>query len=743
LAKAATYRFGELGWLQFTRLCALVLDRELGWDDCGSFRVAIADEGLAAPGGATRLEPPTLVLVAWVPAGESQTVALRRILAVELDQALLSCAGSVLLLTNAESADLAGLVRMPMEVLGPKRLAELVDARAELRLTLPFVLGIRDLGGLIAPEVAARSTVDLDALAALARVFVPTRAYARTIEVLLGRRLAVLTGPPEMGKTAIARMVALAKLSEGWEACECTRPEQLWTAFARDRSQVFVADDAFGSTEYRPDAAERWALELDRVLRALDDRHWLIWTSRPMPFAAGLRRIHREHGLERFPRPAEVEVDAAALGIDEKALILFRHAKAAGLSASALELVRNHGWEIVSHTHFTPERIRRFVRDRMPALAAGDAVGSELSAAMAAEIREPTTAMAASFAALEPEYRIVLLALLDAPPEPVPERELAAAMRRHAETGFARAPAELVGRLTDHFLRVVPPASVGWVHPSWRDLVIAELAGDAESRMRFLERCGVEGILLALSVAGGPAGDRRVPLLRDDSDWDTVAARSASLLAELDDPSAIRVLGALDGALAAELLPRARHEAVALARLMLERLAGAWRDRRTALPVGALEAWLSLAARVPDPPPAPDVARTWLELAPVEPVDVGSREELVLFDEWLALAAVLDRFAPQELSRFGFPGRHERIFASFVRDARGEVGDDLEALVTRSLRRLRQVVPELAFEATRSRWALAEKDDPWFDVRFETHTRTPEPVEADRLLVERVLSDLG
>ena len=88
------------------------------------------------------------------------------------------------------------------------------------------------------------------------------------------------------------------------------RPEQVWERFARDRPQLFVADDAFGSTEYRPEAAERWSLELDRVLRALDDRHRLIWTSRPSPLKAALRRIHREHGVERFPQPAHVHVAA-------------------------------------------------------------------------------------------------------------------------------------------------------------------------------------------------------------------------------------------------------------------------------------------------------------------------------------------------------------------------------------------------------------------------------------------------
>ena len=35
----------------------------------------------------------------------------------------------------------------------------------------------------------------------------------------------------------------------------------------------------------------------------------------------------------------------------------------------ARRLVRNHGWTVVNHEHFTPERIRRFVGARLPALA--------------------------------------------------------------------------------------------------------------------------------------------------------------------------------------------------------------------------------------------------------------------------------------------------------------------------------------------------------------------------------------
>jgi hypothetical protein len=314
-----------------------------------------------------------------------------------------------------------------------------------VRLALPSVLALRE------PPPAGDSTLDLAAARGLAEVFVPTAAYEQALATLRRHHFAVLTGPPEMGKTAIARMISLALLHDGWEAHECTRPEEVYARLDAAKPQIFVADDAFGSTEYRPDAAEVWARELDRILRATGERTWLIWTSRPAPLRAGLRRIHRERGGERFPQPAEVHVDAAALGVDEKTLILFRHARAAGLDRPRRELVFRHGEAIVAHPHFTPERIRRFLAGRLGGLDGGD----DLSAAIAAELAEPTAAMATSYAALSAEHRELLLAMLDCPPGPVAERDLAAALRRHASSPLPKAPAELVDRLADHFLRVL------------------------------------------------------------------------------------------------------------------------------------------------------------------------------------------------------------------------------------------------------------------------------------------------
>jgi hypothetical protein len=552
------YRFDQLGWLQFERLCVELLNLFCGvtgaeWHAVPMGRFLLRPEGVAVPGGEVKLAGPSGVLVVWMkdgrksPRGASTLEGVVQETLNEWAQARLS---SLLLLTNV-SANGAEVVDVDLVRLGPWELSSLVASSWALRLRVPSVLGIGAWEDLAAAEVVAHSTADIEAARQLARVFVPTNAYAAALDVLQRHRFAALTGPPEMGKTAIARMIGLAALTGGWELHECNSPEDLWVRFARERQQVFIADDAFGSTEYRPEAAERWALELDRVLRAMDERHWLIWTSRPAPLKAGLRRIHREHGVERFPQPAEVQIDAANLEVAEKALILFRHAKAAVLPERAVELVRAEGWRIVSHPHFTPERIRRFVAGRLLELA--DRVGSagDIDELVSAEIREPTVAMTASFHALSGEHRGLLLALLDTPPRPVSARELAAAFRRHAATGLRQQPEQLVDRLTDHFLRLVNEGGVTWVHPSWRDLVIDELVGDRVARQKFLRACSIEGILLAVSTAGGATGERLLPLVRDDQDWDALSDRLAVMIVELDDPDINRLFVTLAEARAA------------------------------------------------------------------------------------------------------------------------------------------------------------------------------------------------
>jgi conflict system STAND superfamily ATPase len=673
----------------------------------------------------------------------------------------LSLEDELLMLTNLDAGDAILQLRdepflqgRRLVLIGAGGIAASLDRHPELRVALPSVLGLRDLDQLIDADVRGRSSFDVERAQALARVFWPTRAYERARAVLGRHRFVVLTGPPEMGKTAIAQMLALAYLTRGWEAHECNDPDDVWRVFDRDRAQVFVADDAFGSTEYRPDAAERWARGLGRLLAMLDEQHWLIWTSRPAPLKAGLRRVQRERGSERFPAPGEVLVDASDLDLVEKTLILFRHAKARGASGKARALLRSTALSIVEHPHFTPERIRRFVGgrlDQLPQLA-GDGE-ARLLWMVERELASPTDAMRTSFRALEREHRDLLIALLDAPAGLIDERELTATVRRHHAGGLSRPPGELIDRLTDHFLRITP-LGIGWVHPSWRDLVIDELRRDAAARRQFLSRSGVDGVALALSQQGGVSGERTLPLLKTDSDWDQLGDRLHMLLSELEDQELARVLFALSGAVAEITDPAQRVEARSLAIYVLDTARRAWDQGHRALSAFLLEAWYALSQRIPERLDSPRLTATWAELHPGSLlIERPDRSELVRAEEWLAVARVLSKYDPGPLRALGFFDRDRDLLKRLIviLTSTTAANEELRPLAESVLTRIEELVPELATGAhsaieiarlvedlERKRWWVPE------DITVPPSTERVTAVAAEFTPedVDRVLSDL-
>jgi hypothetical protein len=544
-----------------------------------------------------------------------------------------------------------------------------------------------------------------------------------------------------MGKTAAARMIGFALMSDGWEVHDCTRPAQLLDAIDAERHQVFIADDAFGSTEYRPDASERWARELPAILAAMDERHWLIWTSRPTPLKAGLHRVHQERGTERFPTPAQVHVDAADLDTAEKAMILFRHALAARLPEMAVGHVRNQGVAIVDHPHFTPERIRRFVQVRLPGLADRPLAPEEVSRIVAEEIERPTEAMAASFRALDPLHKAVLLAMLDSPPGVVSERELAGAARRHAPSGLEHSIAELVESLTDHFLRRVPPTSVAWVHPSWRDLVIEELAAESATRRAFLRVCGPHGALLAISTGGGPTGTRSLPLMKDDADWDAVGDRMPALVRSADEREMVEIMDGLRAACSTD-DQQARSELCSLGGLVLSLAAGN-RSKNAPVSVAFLESWLRLSESLPDAQPPPWIRSTWMELRPERPPHVDSPIELSRYEDWLTLVEVLQELRPDELGHLGFHGERQLEIADHLASAveRRIEEEDVGSIAAERLRRLLWRVARV-FDMPIAR-PLEVADIEAVDV-LESGTQTESAVDdyAASVFVARILADL-
>ena len=158
-----------------------------------------------------------------------------------------------------------------------------LNATRQVVRSFPQIFSLRDLneflGECVHADIIARSETAVEMAAAQAKVFVPTDAYFEALECLQKHSFVVLEGPPEMGKTAIGRVIALGQLSRGWEAIECRKPEDFLNKCRSDADQVFVADDFFGRTEYDPGRVSCWQADLPHIIPRLNARHWLILTS--------------------------------------------------------------------------------------------------------------------------------------------------------------------------------------------------------------------------------------------------------------------------------------------------------------------------------------------------------------------------------------------------------------------------------------------------------------------------------
>jgi hypothetical protein len=486
----ADYNLDALGWQQFERIAQAVLkaavspaiEATAGKGDQG--RDAWFDGPLEYPVKGRLTEGPFLFQMKFVQhanaPGAKPAPGVKAAVAAEVERLSEHSLSSIwkppshyTLVTNSPLGkalrdDIASEVRkvIPAATVicwGSSDLDALLDGHPQIRLSHPEILGIRDVDALLSKVVNAdviqRSRIEIQLAVDLAKVFVPTRAYQMTLSTLAKHNFAVLAGPPEVGKTAIARIAALSRLSTGWQALELTDSREFFSLYDPQVRQVFVADDAFGSTEYTPERAQQWARDMERILRSTDRLHRIIFTSRTGPLNEALRVLNFQGGARHFPKPSKVLVNASALTLEERALMLYRHAKAAGFSSEVNQFIRENALTIVSNTEFTPLRVERLVSDdlaQVMSLAAGERQAA-LREAVERGLREPTKAMKTSFRGLSPEHRRALVAMLDTSPVLVRKDELVDALRRHSTGEGKYKPEEVVDSLDEHFVRIESP----------------------------------------------------------------------------------------------------------------------------------------------------------------------------------------------------------------------------------------------------------------------------------------------
>lgn len=814
MAQTISYNLDSLGWMQFESLIQVLLKAELGigaelWGGSADHgKDAYCATELNFPAKHTT-NPGPFVFQAKFIAGANATganfdssliSAVKKEIALiqnRLEEGKWKAPKHYIFLTNApvtvgNRTDVAALLEAELKecvvtVQGATDICALLDVNIPVARSFPQILSLRNLFEIlhqvVRNDIVQRSDAVIKQAEALSGVFVPSKAYFEAWDVLDKHSFVVLEGPPEMGKTAIAWIIAAVMLSRKWQAIDCDKPSDFFAAYLDDAEQVFIADDAFGETEYDVNRGSEWGRQLHKVIPKLNKRHWLIWTSRMHILQHALHEMSLQGPAAKFPDQKEILVKANKLDTSEKALMLYRHARASEMTEDAKKIVRAHAEAIVENKHFTPERIRRFVKEALPELleqSNNEFTEEQWADAIEEAIENPTERMRKAYRKLDPVHQTVLIAMLDC--ERSPEiNELEKSFCRLLES--RRPIKEEIELLQEGFLQPsIPhtaywkaaqfqvPNGVDWIHPSYRDLVIEELERDSQTSEHFLEHCSWIGISLALSLAGGDKGARRYPLLRTDKSWEILRKRLVELLQ--NETSSYRLREILDAVRTS--LEGAREVSEVHNRLaaLVESCCSTVRFRTNSCPddltLRLLQSFYELSMSISPPPLMPNLHPLWKEkqVKFEYMLDAATNDDFIeedIISDWATILKIMLQTDRRPLIQEGYPDKYlllvERLcelcrteahqLLSFSNEGEATSTADRLSTISTNLNELSEIFPQqesllsqtssLVERRSESIKEIYSNDDQDSDQSWSTPGLTQ---KTDVVDIERLFSDL-
>ena len=582
------YRIDELGWYQFEHLIQSVLKAQFGsaiesWGGRGDWGIDAYFEGtLNYPNKKIQNEGFFIFQIKFVENANSSGAKFEQVLlkAVKSEISKIKSrhkylwkqkADHYVLITNAlispatrdkiKNLFIDTIPNAQVHCHGGIDVCDWLDNNPHIRRSFPQLLSLRELDSILNETVnrhiLTRSWSAIEQAKEIVSVFVPTEAYKKALETLKKHKFVVIDGPPEVGKTAIALIIALVQVLDKWEAIYCKGPEDVLQIYKPKTKQLFITDDAFGRTEYDPERGKLWEKDLPHLLRRLDNNHWLILTSRKHILERAYKDMDLQDKAKDFPKPVEVVVDATELSVKEKALILYRHAKTENLFDNAKEIVRRYAKSIIDNRNFTPERIRRFVKDELPDIdkkfSEGYVNKKVLERKISNAINNPTDRIIKTYDSLPLSHKWFLASFLAIDVFSMwlfngfkRLNEIYEQYRSHSPEENLLSFREVIDELSEAFIKkrsIIGDEMIDWIHPSYRDLVIEKVSNDTKMSKKLLEFATIDIIKLAISDTGGQKGERRLPLLISDEQWEIFRKRCLKLVDEItNDDSIISLL---------------------------------------------------------------------------------------------------------------------------------------------------------------------------------------------------------
>jgi len=254
---------------------------------------------------------------------------------------------------------LLGVGVKKIRIFGSTWISEQIQESKRLRMLIPRVYGLGDLGEILDERVYEQAQVLLKSLSEDLSKVVVTNTYHRAVEAINQHGFVLLIGEPAAGKTTIASLLSMSALDQwGIFTMKVENANQVvkhWNP--KDPRQFFWVDDAFGVTQYESPLAYEWnsiTLKLKAMIR---DGVKMVLTSRDYIYKGARKDL--KHSAFPLLQESQVVIDVHELSLEERQQILYNHLKLGNQPKEFRTRIKPFLEEISKLPKFVPEIARR------------------------------------------------------------------------------------------------------------------------------------------------------------------------------------------------------------------------------------------------------------------------------------------------------------------------------------------------------------------------------------------------